>query len=129
MKIVVPPLPASDDAATSRATLRDGTVATLKIATADDHAAVKRFFHDLSPESRRRRFFGIAEPPDAFIVRWCDSSDPAKALTILALRQLDGDLRPVAIGSYIGIGNGSAEVAFAVDDRFQGKGLGSILLE
>src|SRR5262249_47585332 len=129
MKLVVPPLPASDDAATSRAYLRDGTVATLKIATPEDHPAVKRFFHDLSPESRRRRFFGIAEPPDAFIARWCDSSDPAQALTMLALRLVDGELRPIAIGSYIGVGNGAAEVAFAVDDRVQGKGLGSILLE
>jgi acetyl coenzyme A synthetase (ADP forming)-like protein len=129
MKLVVPPLPASDDAATSRANLRDGTVATLKIATPADHASVKQFFHDLSPESRRRRFFGIAEPPDSFITQWCDSSDPAKSLTMLALRLVDGELRPIAIGSYIGVGNGSAEVAFAVDDRFQGKGLGSVLLE
>jgi len=129
MKIVVPPLPASDDAATSRATLRDGTAATLKIATADDHTAVKRFFHDLSPESRRRRFFGIAEPSDAFIARWCDSSDPAQGLTMLALRLVEGELLPIAIGSYITIGSSTAEVAFAVDDRFQGKGLGSILLE
>jgi len=138
MKLVVPPLPASDDAATSRATLRDGTVATLKIATPDDHASVKRFFHDLSPESRRRRFFGIAEPADSFIARWCDSSDPSQALTMLALRVVEtpGDsdpasreLRPIAIGSYIAVGNDTAEVAFAVDDRFQGKGLGSILLE
>src|SRR5579862_5651508 len=139
MRVLNASLPASDDAAASRATLRDGTAATLKIATPDDHASMTRFFHDLSPESRRRRFFGMAEPPDEFITRWCDSSDPSKALTILALRLVESnpgaafpgscELRPIAIGSYVAVGSGSAEVAFAVDDHFQGKGLGSILLE
>jgi acetate---CoA ligase (ADP-forming) len=121
-------LPTSDEAV-PRAVLRDGTVVALKIATPQDHDAVKRFFHDLSPESRRRRFFGVAEPSDAFIARWCDSSDPAQALSLLAIRLVDSALRPIAIGSYIGVGGTSAEVAFAVDDRFHGRGLGTMLLE
>jgi acetate---CoA ligase (ADP-forming) len=128
MQIVTPGLPTSDEAV-PRAVLRDGTVLTLKIATPSDHDAVRRFFHDLSPESRRRRFFGVAEPGDAFITRWCDSSDPAQALTVLAMRLVDGEVRPIAVGSYIGVAPGTAEVAFAVDDRFQGRGLGTILLE
>ena len=39
------------------------------------------------------------------------------------------DLLPVAIASYIAINSKVAEVAFAVDDRFQGKGLSTLLLE
>ncbi|MBI3494315.1 MAG: GNAT family N-acetyltransferase [Acidobacteria bacterium] len=128
MRPITPSLPASDDPAL-RSVLRDGSVVTLKIAEPADHDAVRRFFHDLSAESRRRRFFGIAEPPDALITRWCDSSDPTRALTLLAMRLVDEALRPIAIGSYIAVGGASAEVAFAVDDRFQGKGLGTILLE
>jgi acetate---CoA ligase (ADP-forming) len=128
MQLITPPLPTSDDAVL-RAVLRDGSVATLKIATPSDHDAVRRFFHDLSPESRRRRFFGIAEPSDALITRWCDSSDPAQVMTLLAMRLIEGELRPIAIGSYVGVGGATAEVAFAVDDRFQGKGLGTVLLE
>ncbi|MFI5179253.1 MAG: GNAT family N-acetyltransferase [Vicinamibacterales bacterium] len=128
MQIIVPPLPSSDDAAL-RAVLRDGSVATLQLAAPGDRATIKRFFHDLSPESRRRRFFGIGEPSDEVIDRLCDSSDPARAVTLMVMRLDDQTLRPIAIGSYIDIGGGSAEVAFAVDDRFHGKGLGTILLE
>ena len=38
-------------------------------------------------------------------------------------------MRPIATASYLGINDRVAEVAFAVDDRFQGKGLASMLLE
>ncbi|HZT75900.1 MAG TPA: GNAT family N-acetyltransferase [Vicinamibacterales bacterium] len=128
MQRLTPPLPSLDDAAL-RAVLRDGSVVTLKIAEPADHEAVRRFFHDLSPESRRRRFFAIAEPSEALIARICDSSRPADALTLLCLRQIEGEVRPIAIGSYIGEGNGAAEAAFAVADAFQGRGLGTVLLE
>jgi acetyl coenzyme A synthetase (ADP forming)-like protein len=128
MQIVTPPLPAADDSA-MRAVLRDGSVATLKFAEADDHRAIRRFFHDLSPESRRKRFFTFAEPAEDLIGRLCDSSDPARAATILAVRIVDGEERPIAVGSYVSTSNGSAEAAFAVDDRYHGKGLGTILLE
>ncbi|HZP49045.1 MAG TPA: GNAT family N-acetyltransferase [Vicinamibacterales bacterium] len=128
MQRLTPPLPSLDDAAL-RAVLRDGSVVTLKIAEPADRDAVRRFFHDLSPESRRRRFFAIAEPSDALVARLCDASRPAEAATLLCLRQVGGEVRPIAIGSYIGEGGSAAEVAFAVADAFQGKGLGTVLLE
>jgi predicted CoA-binding protein/GNAT superfamily N-acetyltransferase len=128
MKMIVSPLPAADDAA-ERVVLRDGSVASLRPSRRDDAAALKRFFHDLSPESRRRRFFTLAEPPDAIVERLCDSTDPARGLTLLAIRSVDGEARPVAVGSYIAESATSAEAAFAVDDRFHGKGLGTVLLE
>ena len=48
---------------------------------------------------------------------------------MVALRPIDGELRPIAVGSYLGIGTAVAEAAFAVGDAFQGKGLGTILLK
>ena len=42
--------------AANRLVLRDGSVATVRPATPADRDAVRRFYHDLSPESRRRRF-------------------------------------------------------------------------
>src|SRR6185369_7016038 len=116
MPRAAPTLPSTDDPS-MRAVLRDGSVADLRVAVPVDHDAVRRFFHDLSPESRRRRFFSIAEPPDPIITRLSDSSDPHRSVTLLA------------IASYIATSVESAEVAFAVDDHFQGKGLGTILLE
>ena len=128
MQVITPPLPAGDDAA-ERVVLRDGSVATLRPSRAGDAAALKQFFRSLSPESRRRRFFTPSEPSDALIDRLCDSSDPARALTLLAIRIVDGEARPVAVGSYLSEGPTVAEVAFAVDDRFHGRGLGTVLLE
>jgi len=121
-------LPASEDAP-DRAVLRDGTAVQLRLAQPAEHAMVARFFHDLSPESRRRRFFAIAEPPQPLVDRFCDSSQPGEAATLLALRLIDGALGPIAIGSYFRTAVDAAEVAFAVDDRFQGKGLGTLLLD
>jgi acetyl coenzyme A synthetase (ADP forming)-like protein len=109
--------------------LRDGTPATLRPTGPEDRDALRRFFHELSPESHRRRFFSLGDPSDRLIDVFCDSSNPAATTTLLALRVVDGALRPIAVGSYLDIGKGSAEAAFAVDDRFQGKGLGTILLE
>jgi GNAT superfamily N-acetyltransferase/predicted CoA-binding protein len=128
MRAVSPPLPAADDTV-SRAVLRDGSVVQLRMAAPSDHQALTRFFHELSPESRRLRFFAITEPSDDLLTRFCDSTDLSRNATLLALRLDGGDLRPIAVGSYFSTGDATAEVAFAVDDRFHGKGLGTMLLE
>jgi acetate---CoA ligase (ADP-forming) len=117
------------DQTPSRVVLRDGTIAILRPTCAHDRAGLRRFFHALSPESRRRRFFSFADPAEALVESFCESSDPARRMTLVALRQIEGELRPIAVGSYIDLGNRAAEAAFAVADAFHGKGLGTILLE
>ena len=112
-----------------RLVLRDGSLATVRTAEAGDRDAVRRFFHELSPESRYKRFFALGEAPDALVDRLCDSTQPSRGLTLVAYRRVDNDVRPIAVGSYTALTSAVAEVAFAVDDRFQGKGLGTALLE
>ncbi|HSU88487.1 MAG TPA: GNAT family N-acetyltransferase, partial [Terriglobia bacterium] len=87
------------------------------------------FFHRLSPESRQRRFFSIAEPSTEFVRSLCDSSNPRSQLTLVVTRKADDKDAIVAAGTYIGRDRTSAEVAMAVEDSFQGKGLGTLLLE
>jgi len=129
MHQVAPSSPALDDPAAPRLVLRDGSVATVRRSTPDDRDAMRRFFHELSPESRRRRFFTVGEPADTLIDRLCGSADGSTNVTLVAVRHLDGDMRFIAVGSYLAVAEGTAEVAFAVDDRFQGKGLATELLE
>ncbi len=129
MHTVPPPAPALEDLETPRLVLRDGTVASVRTARPSDHEAVARFFRELSPESRRKRFLIAGEPPDELIDRFCDDSDAARALTLIALRRVRDDSRVVAVASYFSAPNDAAEIAFAVDDRFQGKGLSTLLLE
>jgi acetyl coenzyme A synthetase (ADP forming)-like protein len=61
--------------------------------------------------------------------RFCDSSDPARALTLVAYRGLPAAPRLIAAASYFAVTATEAEAAFAVDDHFRGKGLGTALLE
>src|SRR4051812_14149006 len=107
MKLITPPLPAADDMA-ERVVLRDGSVATLRPSRSDDVPALMRFFCDLSPESRRRRFFTLSAPSETLIEKLADSTDTSRALTLLALRNVEGESRPVAVGSYIAVGTTSA---------------------
>jgi hypothetical protein len=70
MHIVTAP-PSSAERNDSRIVLRDGTVAALRVTQPADHDAVRRFFHELSPESRRRRFFTLADPAETLIDAFC----------------------------------------------------------
>jgi len=126
MRVVSPPV---IEQTPSRVILRDGTIAVVRVTAPGDHEALRRFFHALSTESHRRRFFSLADPDEVLLDAFCDSSDPSRQTTLVALRQVEGELRPIAVGSYLTLGNRSAEAAFAVADSFHGKGLGTILLE
>ena len=130
MRVTSRPVPALDDLSAPRLVLRDGSVASVRIAQAADRDAVRRFFHALPAEDRFRRFLTVAEPSDALIDRCCGALAPSVGLTIIALRLgADAGERIVAIASYLAAGHGAAEVAFAVEPGFQGHGLGTLLLE
>ena len=59
MNEATPLLPSADDVA-NRAVLRDGSVVSIRVTEPADRDAMRRFFHDLSIESRRLRFFSLA---------------------------------------------------------------------
>jgi len=118
-----------DSAESGRLILRDGSTAFLRLSEPSDKEPLREFFHRLSPESRKLRFFSSAEPAEALLARQCDSSNPRSQLTLIVSRIIGGASRIIATGSYAARDETSAEVAFAVDDEFQGKGLGGLLLE
>jgi acetate---CoA ligase (ADP-forming) len=118
-----------DSAESGRLILRDGSAALIRVSEPGDLAALREFFHQLSPESKRRRFFSSADPAEALLARLCDSSNPRSQLTLIVSRVVGGASRIIATGSYAARDGATAEVAFAVDDEFQGKGLGGLLLE
>jgi acyl-CoA synthetase (NDP forming)/GNAT superfamily N-acetyltransferase len=109
--------------------LRDGSTAFIRLSEPKDLDALREFFHQLSPESKRRRFFSSSDPAEALLKRLCDSTNPRLQLTLIVSRTVGGTSRIIATGSYAARDGSSAEVAFAVDDEFQGKGLGGLLLE
>jgi acetyl coenzyme A synthetase (ADP forming)-like protein len=129
MHKVSPSAPAADDLDSERLILRDGTTATVRRSVLSDEAQIVSFFRELSPESRWHRFFAVAVPQPELLRRFADSENPRQAFTLLAFRTVAGNARIIAVASYVALTDTAAEVAFAVDDRFQGKGISTLLLE
>ena len=123
------PAPYQDSPEFGRLILRDGSTATVRVATPEDASGVADFFHRLSPESRQRRFFSFAEPTADLVRSLCDSSNPHTQLTLIVTRRPANLETIVGAGTYIRRDGKTAEVALAVEDDLQGKGIGSLLLE
>jgi len=123
------PQPYQESAESGRLILRDGTTATIRVAEPGDYDALRAFFERLSPESRYQRFFSSSLPRAEFIRFLSEASDPRANLALVVLRTVRGLPRIIATGSYVARNEKSAEVAMAVDDAFQGKGIGGLLLE
>jgi acetyl coenzyme A synthetase (ADP forming)-like protein len=106
--------------------LADGTTAHVRTIRPDDAEGLLGFHARLSPESVMLRFFGPhPRLSDAEVVRFTHV-DGIDRLALVAERATG----IVAVARYDRTpGSDEAEVAFVVDDEFQGRGLGTILLE
>jgi acetate---CoA ligase (ADP-forming) len=121
--------PSQDSPQSGRLILRDGTTATIRVGQPKDKEALARFFASLSQESKFHRFFAVAQPNERSIDSFCDNTDPRVRLTLVVSRLVEGDFHIIAAGSYMARDQTTAEIAIAVDDKFQGKGIGTLLLE
>jgi acetate---CoA ligase (ADP-forming) len=126
--LYIPPL-TSHGVESGSLILRDGTTAVIRLSQPTDAALMEEFVNRLSPESKRHRFFCEGTPTGDLLTDLCDSSTPRSQLTLIVMRIREGALRIIAAGSYWAKDAHQAEVAMAVDDAFQGKGLGTLLLE
>ena len=106
--------------------LRDGSTLPLRSARQDDIGALVTFFAGLSPESRYYRFFGVPNLDSARVA----SLIPVEATGGAALVGECGG-RIVAFAGYYRAADDPdrAEVAFAIADALQGRGIGTRLLE
>jgi len=105
--------------------LRDGSTVSLRPARPEDEAALARFFSSLSIESQAFRFFsGAADLEET--AHELAAVDYEGRYGLLATR--GGPDGVVGHGVYVEIGEGSAEVAFAIAGEMQARGLGTIML-
>ncbi len=109
--------------------LKNGQGLFFKPASPNDIPAVASFMKRISKESLRMRFMAsVSEIPEKVISELC-SGDFTQNGCLLAIIG-DDEPKVVGLGNYISMGNGrSAEVAFLIEDSFQGKGIGTLLLE
>jgi acetyl coenzyme A synthetase (ADP forming)-like protein len=105
--------------------LRDGGTLRLRAPTAEDADGVLGFFSDLSDRSRYLRFHGALRP-DARLVEPFLRSDWTERGSLMGTLES----RIVALASYVRLRDpATAEIAFAVADSEQGRGIGTRLLE
>ena len=105
--------------------LRDGSTLAVRPIKAQDEAQLARFFTNLSLESRVFRFFAAVANADASVKRMVDV-DYRSRYGIVALAGASQEI--VGHAMYVSIDRTKAELALAVADEFQGRGLGTILL-
>jgi GNAT superfamily N-acetyltransferase len=108
--------------------LRDGSSVEIRALKAADQEDMLAAVNRISGESLYRRFFGakryFSETEKAFFLN-------ADFVNHLALVAIAKDVeRPCVVGGgrYIVVRPGTAELAFAVIDEYQGRGIGSALM-
>jgi acetate---CoA ligase (ADP-forming) len=104
-------------------TLRDGATVQIRPLRADDEAALADFLAGLTVRSRAFRFFSAGVDPGRAARRAVASSSPDN-FGIVALQHG----RIVGHAMYARTVTDAVEVAFAVADELQGRGLGTIML-
>ncbi|MDO5498707.1 MAG: GNAT family N-acetyltransferase [Propionibacteriaceae bacterium] len=105
--------------------LTDGSTAHLRPVRPDDDERLIAFYARVSDESKYLRFFApYPVLSEADVIRFTQVDHNERVALILTVGN-----NMVAIGRYDRIDATDAEVAFLVEDAFQGKGCGQLLLE
>ena len=108
------------------AVLRDGDVVQIRPIRPADAEGLMRFFQRLGPQSRYFRFFRVKEALEYDEAVYFSTVDYTRRMALVAVDE--GEI--VGVGRYDSLPEEPhvAEVAFAVADTYQGRGIGSELL-
>ena len=105
--------------------LRDGSVAHVRPIVPDDGDGLRRFHAGQSAESIYLRFFApLKTLSDKDVARFTHVDYDSRVALVATVR---GEI--IGVARYDRLDAKTAEVAFNISDAFQGKGVGSVLLE
>ncbi len=112
------------------ATMLDGTAIRIRAIRPDDQERLHEHFKGLSEKSVYFRFMGIRRALSPQDLKRLTDLDFKNHVGLVATLTEKGRERFIGVGRYIcGEDPRRAEVAFAILDGFQGRGIGTILLE
>jgi GNAT superfamily N-acetyltransferase len=112
--------------------LRDGTVITIRPIRPDDAPRLQAFFARLSPESIYSRFLGFRSELPREQAEFLANVDCQTQMALVATRKQFDKEDVIADARYFVIPAeepGLAEAAIVVEDRYQNRGLGTLLLK
>jgi acyl-CoA synthetase (NDP forming)/RimJ/RimL family protein N-acetyltransferase len=105
--------------------LRDGRTAHIRPIRAADAELMVEFYSRVSDQSKYYRFFApMPKLSDKDVARFTQVDFTARVAFVLLVGG-----KMIAVGRYDTVAPGEAEVAFLVEDKHQGRGIGQLLLE
>jgi len=113
--------------------LRDQRQVTIRAIRSDDKGLVIEAMHEVSAESLYRRLFFVKKELTADDLKKITEVDFVNVVALIAVLEKDGHDQIAGGGRYIRSGMSEskqkAEVAFLVEDAFQGLGIASLMFK
>jgi acetyl coenzyme A synthetase (ADP forming)-like protein len=111
--------------------LRDGTMLRLRVAHLDDRDALISMFSRCSQQTVRYRFLHLVKELPSSLLDHLTAAPDSGNLALVVIQGMPPDDRIVAVGAYSAAEERPdvAEVSFLVEDGWQKRGIGTILLD
>jgi len=109
--------------------LRDARKVQIRALEPADREGLEAVVQRMSDESIYRRFFSLKRHFTEQEVEYYTNPDFVNHVALVAVLEDNGVSRIVGGARYVLAEPGTAEVAFAVDDSLQGRGLGGLLMK
>ncbi len=108
--------------------LRDGRQVEIRALRPEDREALMVAVRGMNSDSFYRRFFAVKHDFSEAEIQYFVDVDFVSHVALVAVVEEDGEPFIAGGGRYIIATRGQGEVAFAVGDKYQGQGIGTILM-